>query len=131
MRELLLSMLFVFIGGGTGSVFRFLVSAIIQKTSASHYPFGTLAVNVIGSFIIGFIIVYIESRSAEFPFWRQLLVIGFLGGFTTFSSFSWDTLALIKNHETTAAIINIGGNVLLCLIAAWLGSIAGKGAVIQ
>ena len=55
MRELLRPLLYIFIGGGTGSVFRFLVSAIMQRTTASHYPYGTLTVNVIGSFIIGFI----------------------------------------------------------------------------
>jgi fluoride exporter len=129
MKDILWPMLYVFVGGGTGSLFRYLVSLIIQQTTKSHYPFGTFAVNAIGSFIIGFIIVYIESRAAEFPFWRQLMVIGFLGGFTTFSSFSWDTLALFKNGETGAALLNITANLAVCLLAVWLGSLAGKGSV--
>src|ERR1039458_2810848 len=126
MRELLRPLLYIFIGGGTGCFFRFLVSAIMQRTTASHYPYGTLTVNVIGSFIIGFIITYIESRTAEFPYWRQLIVIGFLGGFTTFSFFSWDTLALLRNQEMGAAFINIASSVGICLGATWLGMLAGK-----
>jgi len=126
MRELLWPFFYVFIGGGVGSVFRFWVSSLVQKTAQSHIPYGTLTVNVIGSFIIGFIITYIESRNAEFPYWRQLLVIGFLGGFTTFSSFSYDTLSLFRNNELMAAFLNIVGNLGLCIGASFLGMLVGR-----
>lgn len=126
MRELLWPVFYVFIGGGLGSVFRYWVSSFMQKIAASHLPYGTLTVNIIGSFLIGFIITYIESRTAEFPYWRQLLVIGFLGGFTTFSSFSFDTLSLIRNQELTAAFLNMAGNLGLCLVASFLGMWVGR-----
>ena len=117
---------YVFIGGGIGSVFRFWISSFVQKTAQSHIPYGTLTVNVVGSFLIGFIIAYIESRSTEFQFWRQLLIIGFLGGFTTFSSFSYDTLSLFRNNEIMAAFLNMTGNLGLCLGASFLGMWIGK-----
>jgi CrcB protein len=126
MREILWPVFYVFIGGGAGSVFRFWVSSFIQKTAQSPFPYGTLTVNVVGSFLIGFIIAYIESRSTEFPFWRQLLIIGFLGGFTTFSSFSYDTLSLFRNNEMMAAFLNMAGNLGLCLGASFLGLWIGK-----
>jgi len=126
MRELLWPVFYVFIGGGVGSVFRFWVSSFVQKTTQSHIPYGTLTVNIVGSFLIGFIIAYIESRSTEFPFWRQLLIIGFLGGFTTFSSFSYDTLSLFRNNEIMAAFLNMAGNLGLCLGASFLGLWIGK-----
>jgi CrcB protein len=124
MKELLWPTFYVFVGGGIGSAFRFWVATFMQKTVSLHYPYGTLTVNVVGSFIIGFIMMYLDSRSPAFTFWRQLLVIGFLGGFTTFSSFSWDTITLFKNHETGFALLNIGANLTLCLLAAWAGSLA-------
>jgi CrcB protein len=126
MRDLLWPCFYVFVGGGFGSVFRFVVSSLMQRSIAAHYPFGTLTVNIIGSFIIGLIISYIENRSLQFPYWRQLLIIGFLGGFTTFSAFSWDTLALFKNHEVGAALLNIGASVAFCLGAVWVGSMVAK-----
>ena len=126
MKEMIWPVFYVFIGGGVGSVFRFWVSSLVQKTAQSHIPYGTLTVNVVGSFLIGFIIAYIESRSTEFPFWRQLLIIGFLGGFTTFSSFSYDTLSLFRNNEILAAFLNIAGNVGLCLGASFLGMWVGR-----
>jgi len=124
MKDLLIPTIWVFFGGGVGSVFRFWVASFFQKNVSLQFPYGTLTVNVVGSFIIGVIMMYMAGRQPGFPFWRQLLVIGFLGGFTTFSSFSWDTISLFRNHESGAALLNIGANLVMCLVAAWLGSLS-------
>ena len=125
MRELLLPSLYVFFGGGIGSVLRYLIAIYMYKNVSASYPFGTFAVNVIGSFTIGFIITHMSSGSPGFHYWRQLFVVGLIGGFTTFSAFSWDTLALFKHHETGAALLNIAANIILCLCAVWVGSLVG------
>jgi len=115
------------IGGAIGSVSRYLTSLGVFTFVSRSFPFGTLAVNIIGSFIMGFLTVLIIERyngiAAEL---RSLLLIGFLGGYTTFSSFSIETLNLFENGEMGYAILNVLFSVILCLGAVWLGAIIGR-----
>ncbi len=108
------------VGGFFGAISRFLISSYIQKLSSSLFPFGTLSVNVIGSFLIGFLIVYFENIIN--PTQKALLITGFLGALTTFSTFSYETVTMIQNSLYYRALINILLNVLLS-IGATIGGI--------
>lgn len=119
--------LYVFLGSGLGGVARFFISRGCRILFGESFPWGTLVVNVSGSFLIGLIAVLISERYMGFAHWlHPLLVIGFLGGFTTFSSFSLDTLKLLEIGYITGFVINILCNVILCLLGAWLGLVIGR-----
>lgn len=117
-----LSLLYVALGGALGSISRYLLATWAQTASRSiDFPFGTLTVNLIGCFIIGFLSHLAESRGVFMPETRALIFIGVLGGFTTFSSFGNDTLNLLRDGETVNAFANVGANVILGLFLVWLG----------
>ena len=126
----MLAYLWVALGGALGSVARFWINGlVIDKTSAT-FPWGTLAVNVTGSFIIGIIgaLAIPEGRldSSSRQFATQFLMIGVCGGYTTFSSFSLQTLNLLRDREWLYAGGNVVLSVVLCLIAVWLGWLLGS-----
>ncbi|NUQ82479.1 MAG: fluoride efflux transporter CrcB [Bacteroidetes bacterium] len=116
-----MTLLTIFIGGGLGAVSRYLAGSWVNRLMGPEFPWGTLLVNVAGSFIIGFFLTWMEHRLPVFPYWRPLIAIGFLGGFTTFSSFSWETVVLLRNGDYLLAALNTGGSVLLCLTGVILG----------
>ena len=113
---------------GTGSFFggvsRFLASRYIQNTLVSSFPFGTFIVNIIGCFLIGLFFGLSDRENGMNAEWRMFLTVGFCGGFTTFSSFSLQTLTLARDAEWLYAGLNILGSVALCLIGVWLGHVA-------
>ncbi len=113
-------------GGALGSVLRFSVSGWVYARLGSAFPWGTLAVNVAGSLVMGFLYVMLIERTSADPIWRAGLIVGVLGGFTTFSAFSIETLNLITGGEFGRALLNVVGSVTLCLLAAWLGVIGGR-----
>lgn len=120
-------LLLIGIGGGFGSIFRYLVSTGVYKLFGSQFPYGTFCVNAVGSFIIGFIfILLLDNVSGMADQLRALLIIGFLGGFTTFSSFSMETLNLIENGDVYRALLNIVLSVSVCLFLTWLGVLLGR-----
>ena len=121
----ILNIFLVAIGGALGSVSRYLVGGWVQSVSRSiDFPFGTLTVNLIGCFVIGFLSQLAESRGVFTPEARAFVFIGILGGFTTFSSFSNETFNLMRDGEMTYALVNIGANVGLGLALVWLGRAA-------
>jgi CrcB protein len=109
------------IGGAAGSVLRYGVSQGIHTLVGRGFPWGTLVVNSLGSLLVGFIFVYLVERSAVSDVLRAALFIGLLGGFTTFSTFSLETLVLIEEASYFKAVVNIFISVVLCLGGAWLG----------
>ncbi len=117
--------LYVFLGGGLGAVCRYLATTAIGARFGMMFPFGTLFVNTLGSFlmalIMGFLLTMAKTNNLLSEPLRLLLTVGFLGGFTTFSSFSMETLTLIRSGSVVLAIANIAANVMLGLIAAILG----------
>ena len=88
--------LLIVLCGGAGSLARYLVGTAVAVRYGSRFPWGTLAVNVTGSFLIGLIMTLLTERVAVSPNWRFALVVGFLGGYTTFSSFEWETFAAVR-----------------------------------
>lgn len=118
----MMKLLLIGSGGFIGSVLRYLVSGSVQTASQSiAFPYGTLAVNVIGCLFIGFLSELAESRALFSTDTRSFLVLGILGGFTTFSAFGIETMNLLRGGETALALANIGAQVLLGLGAVWLG----------
>jgi CrcB protein len=116
------------LGGFLGAALRYLLSDYVQNLSGSvGFPYGTLAVNVIGCFLIGFFIYFVEFRGALGPQARAFLLIGVLGALTTFSTFGSETLGLLRGGETFAALGNVAANNLLGLGAVWLGYLLGYG----
>ncbi len=113
-------------GGAVGAVMRFVVSNGFYSMLGRDFPYGTLAVNVIGSFAMGIGYILMIERTGISPEWRAVLLVGFLGAFTTFSTFSIETLNLIESGELLKAGMNMILSVLLCLIAVWGGVLIGR-----
>lgn len=117
-------MMIVALGGALGSVFRYLLGTWIQALSKSiDFPYGTLAVNLTGCFLIGFLAQLAEARGAFASETRLFVFIGILGGFTTFSSFGNETVNLLREGGTLNALANVGANVIVGLLLVWLGRI--------
>jgi CrcB protein len=115
----------VFVGAGIGGTLRHAVGAASLRLWGTGFPIGTLAVNIIGSFLVGILAGYGLGRPLAFEA-RIFLVTGVLGGFTTFSAFSLDTLTLIERNEGGAALLYVGGSVLLSLAAVGAGFAIAK-----
>ena len=123
----LITLMLVAIGGAIGSVLRYLMSTGIYNLLGKDFPYGTLAVNVLGSFLIGFLSILILDRFGNYANeMRNLLLIGLLGGFTTFSSFSMETLNLIESGEMFRALLNVILSIILCLFSVWIGVLLAR-----
>ncbi len=123
----MLAYFWVAIGGALGSVGRFWLSGAVARHFGETFPWGTLFVNVTGSFVIGFFATLTapEGRLLAPPWFRQqLFMAGICGGYTTFSSFSLQTLNLLQDREWLYAAGNVVGSVLSCMVAVWLGHVA-------
>jgi CrcB protein len=119
--------LLIFLGAGIGGICRFWISNSVYWLVGRQFPYGTLIVNITGCFLMGLLFALILERfNGIGPQLRSLLLIGLLGGYTTFSSFSLETLSLFENGEWFNALLNIFLSVALCLIATWIGLIGGR-----
>lgn len=118
--------LLIFLGGGIGAALRYWMQGVVYGRTGADFPYGTLAVNVLGCLLIGFLMVSLEERFLAIPSLRLFLTIGILGGFTTFSSFSYETLTLVRDGEVVRAFANVGFTVISCLSATWAGMLIGR-----
>ncbi len=114
--------LLVMLGGGLGSLARYAAGLAIMTRFGARFPLGTMVINVTGSFVIGFLMVLLTERFEPHPYWRLLLVVGFLGGYTTFSSFEYETYALMRGGGAWLAMANVAGSVVFGFAAVWLGT---------
>lgn len=108
-------------GGSIGAVMRFLVSTGVYGWFGRGFPYGTLVVNVLGSLVMGLLYELFLQRLSVSPEIRAVLLVGFLGAFTTFSTFSIETINLIEQGYLIKAITNVLASVVLCILAAWCG----------
>jgi CrcB protein len=111
--------LYIGIGGFIGAVLRFIISGWVQRIFGSFFPYGTLSVNVLGSLLIGFLVMLFEDMIS--PEWKALAVTGLLGALTTFSTFSYETVVMLQEGIFLKALFNVALNVILCLFATLFG----------
>ncbi|WP_041523040.1 fluoride efflux transporter CrcB [Gilvimarinus agarilyticus] len=109
--------LFVATGGALGAMLRFFITAHLYPVMGNRFPLGTLVVNVLGCFLVALLYIVIIEKAMLSPHWRHLLITGFLGALTTFSTFSLDALTLWQNGAPAMAILYVLANVVLCLAA--------------
>ncbi len=127
MREALVVSVWIAGGAALGGLLRFWCSGMLARLIGESFPFGTLFVNVTGSYLIGLVaeLAGPDGRLLIAPEHRQFLMVGVFGGFTTFSSFSLQTLYLVRDGQFLWAAGNVLGSVILCLVAVWLGAATG------
>lgn len=113
-------------GGAVGALLRFWMANGVYALMGRGFPYGTLFINVLGSLLMGLLFVLLVERSVAAPEWRALLMVGLLGSFTTFSTFSLETLNLLEGGEFGKALLNVLLSVVLCLAAATAGVLAGR-----
>ena len=118
--------LLVLIGGGAGAVARYVAESAIMTWFGGRFPLGTFVINVTGSFLIGFLMTILTERFHLDPNWRLLLVVGFLGGYTTFSGFEWETYTAVRAGGFWTGMLNVFASVLLGYVAVSLGSMLAR-----
>lgn len=126
MNETLLKLTMVATGGAVGSGLRYLASVAVHDWLGRGFPWGTLAVNAVGSLIIGYFASLLPAAQEPLPVLRLLLVTGLLGGFTTFSAFSIETLELLQQGQSGKAGLNVAATLALCFACVWLGYEVGR-----
>ena len=119
-------LVYIAAGGALGAVMRYLTSTGIHALLGRGFPYGTLSVNILGSFAMGFLFIVMIERSSLGVEWRALILVGFLGAFTTFSTFSMETINLLEDGAVFKALMNVMVSVITCLLATWLGVIIGR-----
>ena len=120
---------YVALGSAVGGVARFGLAALVQQRVGPNFPVGTLVVNVTGSLLLGFLWRYALGTDVVSPEIRALLTTGFCGGYTTFSTFTYETMVLIEDGEATRAGLYILLSVVLSLVGAWLGISAARSLI--
>ena len=109
------------IGGFLGAIARFWLAGYISNRMGTRFPYGTFVINITGSFLIGLLMTMFTERFEFDPIWRLLLVVGFLGGYTTFSSLEWETYTAVRDGGLRIGMLNVVASVMLGYIAVWLG----------
>ncbi len=115
--------LLVLLGGGLGSLARYVTGMAVMQRLASRFPLGTMVINVTGSFAVGFLMALLTERLKPHPNWRLVLVVGFLGGYTTFSTFEYESYRLVRDGSAWLGLANVAGSVIFGFAAVWLGSV--------
>ena len=113
-------------GGALGALARYWLSSAVYALMGREFPWGTLTVNVVGSALMGLVIAYLLSRNGHGSFIYSLVIVGFLGAFTTFSAFSLETLSLFEGGHVVRALSNVGASVVLCILVCWAAINVGR-----
>ena len=116
-----MNFIMVGLGGFIGAILRYGLSGLMHRVLGSNFLYGTLAVNVLGSFALGLFLTLSSTRLAISDEWKSFIAVGILGAFTTFSTFSFETIALLQERLLMQAFLNIGLNVILALASVWAG----------
>jgi fluoride exporter len=114
------------IGGFLGSIARYWLGGYIGNRMGTSFPYGTFVINLSGSFLLGLIITVLTENAHWSPNWRYLVPIGFIGAYTTFSTFEYETLRSVQDGQLLVAFLNVSLSVTLGFLGAWLGVVAGR-----
>lgn len=114
------------LGGFVGAVARFTLGSYIGNRMGSRFPYATFAINISGSFLIGLILTVLTRVSDMSPNWRYLIPIGFIGAYTTFSTFEYETFRTLQDGQILVALLNVALSVVFGFIAVWVGVVAGR-----
>ena len=120
------TLVFIALGGAVGAVLRYLASNGVYAMLGRGFPYGTLFVNVLGSLLIGVLSIVMLERMDLSPEWRAAMLVGVLGSFTTFSTFSLETLNLMQQGQIMTASLNMVVSVAVCMVAVWFGVVLGR-----
>lgn len=114
------------IGGCLGAIARFWLGGLIYQKMGTRFPYGTFVINISGCFLVGFMVTVLTERTHLNANWRYLIPVGFIGAYTTFSTFEFETLAALRDGQLLVAALNVALSVVVGFIAVWLGVIAGR-----
>jgi CrcB protein len=120
------TILLISIGAAVGANLRYWLANQVTKITTPAFPFGTLAINISGSFVLGFFLIWTTDRVIADPRWRLLIAVGFCGGYTTFSSYAYECFALIEQGQWLPAFANMMGSNLLSLVGVVLGAVLAR-----
>jgi len=119
--------LVVLAGAGLGGLARYVAGTWIMAKYGGRFPLGTFVINITGAFLIGVLMTLLTERFHPHPHWRLFLVVGILGGYTTFSSFEYETYQAVRDGERWLGLLYVGGSVVLGYVGVWLGSMLAGG----
>ena len=118
--------LLIAVGGSLGSIARYWVGSTVSSRLGAKFPYGTLVINMTACVIIGFVLTYLGKRGELNPSWRFLITVGFVGAYSTFSNYEWETLSTLRSGAFLLAALYAVGSLLLGLVAVWGGSVLAE-----
>jgi CrcB protein len=120
-----LKYLIIGVGGFVGAIARYMVGTYIGSRFGIRFPYGTFVINISGCFLVGFIVTLLARTTAS-QYWRYLIPIGFIGAYTTFSTFEYETLRAVQDGQITAGLLNVVLSVVVGFAAVWVGAAIGR-----
>jgi CrcB protein len=118
--------LLIALGGALGSVARYWVGSTVAGRMGTRFPYGTFVINLTACIIIGFSLTYLGKRAGLSPAWRFLIPVGFVGAYSTFSTYEWETLSTLRSGAFAMAGLYAVGSLILGLVAVWLGAVLAE-----